>query len=108
MTICRSLYSKAKICSSYLWLNLACLLPRSRLEISPHMRQSIEDRGKRDPASSCSLASYGWIIRPILRSSRYEYLAVYDVTMESSFRHPPHEQFLKGQTVIGETLKHRR
>jgi hypothetical protein len=34
--------------------------------------------------------------------------AVYDVTMESSFRHPPHEQFLKGQTVIGETLKHRR
>src|SRR6266481_6494777 len=34
--------------------------------------------------------------------------AVYDVTMESSFRPPPHEQFLKGQTVIGETLKHRR
>jgi hypothetical protein len=33
---------------------------------------------------------------------------VYDFTMESSFRHPPHEQFLKGQTVIGETLKHRR
>src|SRR5437870_6659951 len=25
--------------------------------------------------------------------------------MESSFRPPPHEQFLKGQTVIGETLK---
>ena len=33
---------------------------------------------------------------------------VCDFTMESSFRHPPHEQFLKGQTVIGETLKHRR
>src|SRR6266851_10226943 len=27
-------------------------------------------------------------------------LAVYDVTMESLFRPPPHEQFLKGQTVI--------
>ena len=32
---------------------------------------------------------------------------VYDFTMESSFRHPPHEQFLKGQTVIGETLSAR-
>jgi hypothetical protein len=38
----------------------------------------------------------------------YEVAVVCDFTMESSFRHPPHEQFLKGQTVIGETLKHRR
>ncbi len=34
--------------------------------------------------------------------------AVYDGAMELSFRHPPHEQFLKRQTMIGETLKHRR
>jgi CIC family chloride channel protein len=35
-------------------------------------------------------------------------LAVYDVTMESSFRHPPHQQFFKCKTMIGETLKHCR
>lgn len=35
-------------------------------------------------------------------------VAVYDGAMESSFRHPPHQQLLKRQTVIGETLKHRR
>ena len=49
--------------------------------------------------------------RPVSDSDSYRCRrgrAVYDVTMESSFRHPPHEQFLKGQTVIGETLKHRR
>ena len=34
--------------------------------------------------------------------------AVYDGAMESSFRHPPHQQLLKRQTVIGETLEHRR
>jgi len=34
--------------------------------------------------------------------------AVYDGAMESSFRHPPHQQLLKGQTMISETLKHRR
>src|SRR5687768_13605275 len=34
--------------------------------------------------------------------------AVYDGAMESSFRYPPHQQLLKRQTVIGETLKHRR
>jgi hypothetical protein len=34
--------------------------------------------------------------------------AVYDGAMESSFRHPPHQQLLKGQTMISETLKHRQ
>jgi hypothetical protein len=34
--------------------------------------------------------------------------AVYDGAMEASFWYPPHEQFLKRQTMIGETLKHRR
>ena len=34
--------------------------------------------------------------------------AVYDDAMESSFRHPPHQQLLKRQTMIGESLKHRR
>jgi hypothetical protein len=34
--------------------------------------------------------------------------AVYDGAMESSFRYPPHQQLLKRQAVIGETLTHRR
>jgi hypothetical protein len=35
-------------------------------------------------------------------------MVVCDGAMESLFRHPQHEQFLKCQTVIGKTLKHRR
>ena len=34
-------------------------------------------------------------------------LALYDGAMEHLFVYPPHEEFLKGQTVIGKTLKHR-
>ena len=57
---------------------------------------------------------HGWVVGDdaLGRHTRFRHQlrerAVYDVTMESSFRPPPHEQFLKGQTVIGETLKHRR
>ena len=41
-------------------------------------------------------------------SYAHEDEAVYDGAMESSFRPPPHQQLLKRQTVIGETLEHRR
>ena len=34
-------------------------------------------------------------------------LVVYDGAMDSSFRHPSHEQFLKRQAVIGKTFKQR-
>ena len=43
-----------------------------------------------------------------INTSYVESRAVYDGAMESSFRYPPHQQLLKRQAVIGETLKHRR
>jgi transposase-like protein len=46
--------------------------------------------------------------RPVWVNWRMDETALYDGAMEQSFGYPPHEQFLKTQAVVGETLKHRR